>query len=236
MILGIIAKQEMEENPMKKIVSLALVLMMVVAMFAGCAASETPETTAKKTDQELLVGTWKGEMDMIEAIMEEAGEALAGLELDEFKVTAVFTFNEDGTYTMSLDEASVEAAFDGMIDSLEGIMKEMMEGMAQEAGMSLDDLLAVSGMTMEDLMAVVKETLEEEDLVGEMVKEAKTDGKYKAENGKLFTTTEADAEFDEEVYDTYNLDGDVLTLTNTFGADEADMLRSVYPIILKKAA
>ena len=102
--------------------------------------------------------------------------------------------------------------------------------------MSLDDLLAVSGMTMEDLMAVVKETLEEEDLVGEMVKEAKTDGKYKAENGKLFTTTEADAEFDEEVYDTYNLDGDVLTLTNTFGADEADMLRSVYPIILKKAA
>lgn len=215
---------------MKKIVSLALVLVMVVAMFAGCAASAT--------DQEKLVGTWKGELDMTEAIMEQASEALEGLELDSFKVTVVFTFKQDGTYTMNLDKASVEAAFENMVGSLEGFMTEMMEGMAQEAGMSLEDLLAMSGMTMDDMMAMVTESLEEQDLVGELIEDSKSEGKYKADGGKLFLSDGLDYEIDENVYDTYNLDGDVLTLTNTFGGDaeDEDLIRSLYPIVLKKAA
>jgi len=117
-------------------------------------------------------------------------------------------------------------------------MKTMMEEQAKELGMSLDDLLAASGMTMEDMMSLVTEALEGQDLVGELVEKAKTEGKYKAENGKLFNNNSVDEEIDESVYDTYTLDGDVLTLTATFGGDEddADMMKSVYPIILKKAS
>lgn len=220
---------------MKRIASLALVLVMIVALFAGCASSGSE---SKLTDQEKLVGTWKGDLDMTKTMMEELGEGVEGFELDEFKVTAVFTFTQEGTYTMELDEESVQKAMDGLIAGMEGFMKTMMEEMAKEAGMTLEDMLAASGMTMEDMMSMVTEELEGQDLVGEMVKDAKSEGKYKAENGKLYLSESLDAEVDINVYDTYTLEGDVLTLTATYGADEeeTDMMKSVYPIVLKKAA
>lgn len=215
---------------MKRIASLALVLVMIVALFAGCAASAT--------DQEKLVGTWKGDLDMTKAMKEEMGDDLEGFELNDFKVTAVFTFTQEGTYTMELDEDSVQKAFDGLIESMEGFMKTMMEDQAKELGMSLDDLLAASGMTMEDMMSMVTEALEEQDLVGELVEEAKSEGKYQAKDGKLHLSDGLNEEIDEAVYDTYTLEGDTLTLTATYGADdeETDMMKSVYPITLKKAA
>ena len=216
---------------MKRIASLALVLVMIVALFAGCAAS-------KVSDQEKLVGTWKGEMDMTEALKGEIGDELEGFEMSDFKVTVVFNFTEEGTYTMSLDEASVQQAMDGLIAGMEGFMKNMMEEMAKEAGMTLEDLLAASGMSMEDMMEMIKEELEGQDLVGEMVEDAKAEGKYQAKDGKLHRSEGKDEDIDEAVYDTYTLEGDVLTLTATYGADEeeTDMMKSVFPIILKKAA
>lgn len=216
---------------MKRIVSLALVLVMVAALFAGCAAS-------KVSDQEALVGTWKGELDMTQAIKEELGDDLEGFEMTEFKVTAVFKFAADGTYTMELDEESVEKAFEGLLAGMEGFMKTMMEAQAQEAGMTLDDLLAAAGMTMEDMMSLVTAAFEEQDLVGELVEESKSEGKYKADAGKLYLSDGKENEVDENVYDTYTLEGDVLTLTATFGGDEEDndMMKSVYPIVLKKAS
>lgn len=225
---------------MKRIASLALVLVMIVALFAGCKTSNAPETTAAPalTDQEKLVGTWKGDMDLTKAMQDELGEGVEGFELDEFKVTVVFEFTKEGTYTMSLDEASVQKAMEGLIAGMEGFMKTMMEEMAKEAGMTLEDLLAASGMTMEDMMKMVTEELEGQDLVGEMVKEAKKEGKYQAKDGKLHLSEDKDEDIEEDVYDTYTLEGDVLTLTATYGADEeeTDMMKSVYPIILKKAA
>ena len=218
---------------MKRIVSLALVLVMVAALFAGCAASEP-----KVSDQEALVGTWKGEMDLTKALKEEIGDELEGFEMDEFKVTVVFKFAQDGTYTKELDEASVETAFEGLIAGMEGFMKTLLEAQAQEAGMSLDEMLAAAGMTMEDMMSLVTAAFEEQDLTGELLEDAKTEGKYKAEAGKLYMTDEKDEEINEDIYDTYTLEGDVLTLTATFGGNEEDndMMKSVYPIVLKKAA
>lgn len=219
---------------MKRIASLALVLVMIVALFAGCASSGSE---SKLTDQEKLVGTWKGDMDLTEAMMEELGEGVEGFELDEFKVTVVFDFTAEGTYTMELDEESVEKAFEGLIKGMEGFMKTMMEAQAQELGMSLEDLLAASGMTMEDMMSMITEELEGQDLVGELVKEAKTEGKFKAEAGKLFRSEEKDEEIDEEKYDTYTLEGEVLTLTGTVGEEEEEeMMEMVFPIVLNKVA
>ena len=225
---------------MKRIVALTLALVMIVALFAGCNASKAPETTAapELTDQEKLVGTWKGEMDLTEAMKEEVGDDLEGFEMGEFKVTVIFKFTQEGTYTMELEEESVEQAMENMITGMEGYLKAMMEAQAQELGMSLEDLLAASGMTMDDMMTLITAAMEEQDLVGELVKEAKTEGKYQAKDGKLFNTQSLDEEIDENVYDTYTLEGDVLTLTESFGMDDedADMMTLVYPIILKKAA
>ena len=48
------------------------------------------------------------------------------------------------------------------------------------------------------MMTMITATLEEQDLVGELVEDAKTEGKFKAEAGKLFRSEEKDEEIDEE--------------------------------------
>lgn len=208
---------------MKKIVSLTLALVMIAMIVAGCAAEE-----------KRLVGTWKGELDMTASLLEEMGEQLDGFELQEFRVTVVYTFREDGTYEMGLDEASVQAAFDGLIDSMKALMKEKLEQRAQEQGKDLEQLLANSGLTVEDLMKNITDAAAEKNLAERLMERSQVQGRYKAEDGKLYITTAPDEEISAEVYDTYALKGDVLTLTNTVGSNEENLIHAVYPVILKK--
>lgn len=234
---------------MKKLLALLLAMVMVLAMFAGCAASDDKDDDKddKKTsqkepeenipDQEKLIGTWEGKLDMTEAIMQQVGAGMEGLEIDDFSVTAVFSFKEDGTYTMQFDEDSVVEAFDGLVEDLGVFMEDMMKEQAEAAGMTLDEMLEAAGMSMEDLVDVMVQALEEQDLVDELVEGSKTEGKYEAKDGKLYTTDDPDADIDEDVYDTYTLEGDVLTLTATYGSDaDENLMKSVYPVVLKKVS
>jgi len=215
---------------MKKIVSLALVLVMVVAMFAGCAASAT--------DQEKLVGTWKGELDMTEAMKESVGEMAADFELKDFKYTVIYTFTAEGTYKVEADKASVEQAFQVLGDSLSAYLEQSMEAEAAAAGMTVDDMMAVLGMSMDEFVDAMLEMIVSEEVIEAALEEEKREGKFVAKDGKLHLSEALDQEISESVYDTYTLDGDVLTLTGCVGADEdqAEIADIVYPVVLKKAA
>ena len=212
---------------MKRIVSLALVLVMVAMLFAGCG----------KTDQEKLVGVWQGEMDLTEALREALSETVEDMEIEKVAVTLLFTFTEEGSYTMKLDEESVKTAMDGLMETLETALKTSLESESEAMGMTADQALAALGMTMDEFVDAMIGMFEEMDLAGELTKNFKTQGKHLAEEGKLYMSNSVDTDPDKSEYFSYTLEGDVLTLTERVGgeASEEDM-EMVFPVILKKIA
>lgn len=214
---------------MKRIIAAVLALVMMLAL-VGCG----------QTEAEKLVGTWTADVDMSSMTNELLASMGEGAEeyftFEGFSVTLVMTFNEDGTYSSTIDQASAEAAVDSLMVTLEDGMVKMLEDQLAAAGlaMTVDEMLAASGMTMEDVLAAVDTS----SLVTEMTEGAATEGKFEAKDGKLFLSDGLDYEVDEAVYDTYELDGNSLTLLEHVGAesDEEQLVADgMYPVTLTKA-
>lgn len=218
---------------MKKLIAFTLILVLITGCFAGCGGSEADK----------LVGTWKGTMDLSDAIAaaldaEDMGDTF---QIGEFKVDAVLTFTKDGTYSLKLDEASLEAAFAGLIDDMkEGVIK-LLEDQIAALGMEMtvEQLLALSGQNLDDLMQEVEAQLAEDKVVENIAAEAAREGNFRAEDGKLYTSASLEHTIDPATYERYTLQGDVLTLVELVGGDlsaeDEGLLTAVYPLVFKKA-
>lgn len=218
---------------MKKVMSLILVAAMLVVMlvgFTGCGSNEA----------EKFVGTWSTDVDLADMINEELATDPTIAEyivLDSFMITMQMTFNEDGTYFATFDEASIQTALDEMMVVIEDGVTRMMEDEIAAAGldMSVEDLLAMSDMTLEDLMAEMTAALDGEAMIAEMMEESLMEGNYEATSDKLFLSDGLDYDVDEEVYELYEMDGSTLTLLENVGGDEDDLF-GLYPLTFTKAA
>lgn len=211
---------------MKKLFAAPLALVMLLAM-AGC--SDPGEAS--------LTGTWEAQVDasaVLDEILADMDEELQSyFEFDGFSFTMVMTLREDGTYTTSADEVSVEAAVDSLVTSLEDGMIKAMEAQLAQMGIdtSVEEALAATGMTMADLMTGI----DAEAMVAQMT--GSSEGNYKAEEGKLFLSSSLETTVDEAIYDTYELDGDTLTLTGHFGAEgeeEQAFADDMYPMVFQR--
>ena len=220
---------------MKKLIALALALVMVAALFVGCGEAKTPETTERQlTEQEKLVGVWKGEMDITDDIKEGMGEEMENLDLDKLLVTVIFTVTEEGAYTLKIDEESMSAAMDTLLEAMRGYLKEGMEKEAQAEGVTADQMLSALGMTLDEFVDAMLDAIKEMDLGGELAKQVKAQGKCQAEEGKIYISDSVDTDPDQSVYFSYTLEGDVLTLTERTGIEGDDEIL-IFPVILKKA-
>ena len=196
---------------MKNVKRIAALLLALVMVFALCACSDSgsgkdKDKDEKKTDAELIVGTWETEMSMTDYYGDDMGE-LEGMEayfdFDKIKITMTFEFEEDGTYTMSVDgdEAEIKAI---LRDGFEKLLNDMLEG----TGYTLEDAAAEEGMTADEYIDAL---MEESFGSGDLIDVDDELGEYKVKNGKLYLFDEGD-ELDEGTYYEYKLKGDKLTL------------------------
>ena len=217
---------------MKKLIAFALIIVLSIGCLTGCGGSETDK----------IIGTWKGTMDLSDAITaaldaEDMGDTF---QVDNFKVEAVLVFAADGTYSLNLDEASLTAAFDGLMKDLEEGMFKMLKEQITALGMDMtvDELLAMSGLNQEALMQEIKDSLKEEKVVENIAAEAARKGKFRVEDGKLYTSASLANEVDPETYERYTLEGNTLTLLELVGGEaeegEDALLTAVYPLIFQK--
>ena len=201
---------------MKNVKRIAALLLALVMVFALCACSDSgsgkdkDEKVEKKTDAELIVGTWETEMSMTDYYGDDMGE-LEGMEayfdFDKIKITMTFEFEEDGTYTMSVDgdEAEIKAI---LRDGFEKLLNDMLEG----TGYTLEDAAAEEGMTADEYLDAL---MEESFGSGDLIDVDDELGEYKVKNGKLYLFDEGD-ELDEGTYYEYKLKGDKLTLVEEY--------------------
>ncbi|MCI6973839.1 MAG: hypothetical protein MR903_07870 [Clostridiales bacterium] len=218
---------------MKNVKRIAALLLALVMVFALCACSDSGsgkdkdkgEKVEKKTDAELIVGTWETEMSMTDYYGDDMGE-LEGMEayfdFDKIKITMTFEFEEDGTYTMSVDgdEAEIKAI---LRDGFENLLNDMLEG----TGYTLEDAAAEEGMTADEYLDAL---MEESFGSGDLIDVDDELGEYKVKNGKLYLFDEGD-ELDEGTYYEYKLKGDKLTLVAEYEDGETtEASDTIFPL------
>ena len=215
---------------MRKIVSMLLIAVMLLA-FVGCGNS-------KSGDKEKFVGTWNATLDMTDVLNESLREGIAEedetmadyFSVDKFDFVVEFTFNEDGTYSTTVDEASLNRSSDALKASVkDGLMRYFEDMVAEmDLDMSVEDLLDLSGRSIDALLDEALPT----DLFDDVLDEFRLKGNWKAENGKLHTTESVDESIDKNAYELYEFtsNGDIkLSLV-----DDSEDESGVFPMILKK--
>ena len=210
---------------MKKQLSIVLCIAMIFAMLvtlSGCGEKE----------KDKFVGTWKTDLDMTEMINEgfsEDADMATYFKFDEFKITMVFTFNEDLKYKSDIDEDAFNTSYDCLVQSFTKGMKDYLEATAKKQGLNLsaDEMLKLSGTTMD---AAIKESLNKDTLKNSF-DEIKGEGTFEAKDGNLILTDSKTNETSSESYE-FVSDSE-LKLVEPANSD-GEELNKIYPLILKK--
>lgn len=240
----------------KKTLTLLLVLVLVLSLTACGGKSD-------------IIGTWQGEVDLSEAFIEGAGdgseEVIDSMDLpmefdsisdylDEFAPLFVYVFNEDGTYSVRVDEASLSTEIEEYKQGLETYFRyffvELLSQMAVEMGLAeqINSEEELESALDIDLEEAISEGLgmELRDFIDELVREEmgsiqeiaalyKSEGKYKTRDGKLLLSAGLEYNVDPEIYDYYSISGTTLTITEGTPSEDDEFV-TFYPLVLQKTA
>ena len=212
---------------MKKRILSVILMLAILLSFTACGSG----------DKEKLVGTWKCEMDLVEQINTEMGldeESAEYLNFDSFTIVLYMQINEDDTYSLYADTDALEQTMEAAMASFaEGMTKYLEDMVLAETGiaMSADDILAASNTTMDEMLAEAFP----EGMAEELAEGMKQEGKFKAKDGKFYTSAGLEYEVDPAVYETYTLEGTTLTLLEYVGEDAGDTM-NVYPMVFNKVS
>ena len=246
-------------NRMKKLLALLLMLMLALGLsLAACGGA--------KSD---ITGTWQGRIDMTEYIVSKGnadiGAVLSnqgvdmpldsiGNYLPEFAPVCTYVFREDGTYTFTMDEASMQLVLEAYQAGVEAyfryfyaqvLCQTLVElGMAEQVngveeleailGVSLDEAISeMVGMELRDFIGQIVD--EELGTAQEMAGKINSEGKYKAKDGKLWMSSGLECDVDPESYDFYSIAGNILTIEEG-SPSEGEVSAMVYPLVFEKIA
>ncbi len=223
---------------MKKLLVTLLLSMMFASAVVGCSKSggndnkqnneqNDEQTEEKKEEQksneELILGTWKADIDMtsmMQAAFEEDETMAEYMKVPEFKMVMLFEFKEDGMMTLAVDEEALNKSFDELFESLRTGLSAYFEALIAEQNleMTVDELLQFMGTDMDALIDGMSEMCKE--LVN--TEEMTFENKYEVKEDKLYSY-DMDETLDENEYITISFsDNDTLNFVDIETAEQEE--------------
>ena len=181
-----------------------------------------------------ILGTWKMECDLSDAIVSQLGTEFEDFE-GTFIVSMIFEFHEDGTFHMYVDEESFRESFNGWLDDVILYTVDTMYDMFAEMGLSkeeTDELMQdMYNMTMEEYLRESMETeMDPQGMADSMLESVDTTGVYRIDGDKLYMS---DTEIDESRYDNFHFEEDKLIIELPDGAEPEELIQGIsYPFEL----
>ena len=185
-------------------------------------ATDAPATEAPAAEGD-IVGKWSCELS-IEALMqanagntdEQSMEMVKTL-FGDGSIIVNLEFNADGTTIFSMDQESIKALMDNMINNIDAIIPQIVaaQGMTQE---DFAAALEQQGMTMDQFKEQLAEQFKDEDLLGDLDNTSAT-GTYKLEGDKLFLTAEG-KEINDSQYLVIDLTANTLVIKEVVGIED----------------
>ena len=212
----------------KKIAAVVLTLVLVLAMSA-CGADEESK----------LVGTWRYECDLTDYMNQQMAASLGedlGVE-GQIRLPILMTLNEDKTCVLSVDTAVFSGDLKNYMNSLSDALVEYMYKMGEDQGMDRETFSAsfadIYGMSIEDFCQEALSSVDPDEMVSEFEEEQ---GVFKAKSGKLYME-DTEADFSDDRYLEYTLDGSTLTFTADHGGImdlDMDDFEIEFPMVFTK--
>lgn len=221
---------------MKKLICMILSIATILSM--GCMLGGC-NTNAKK-----IIGTWRGEVDITQMLNEgftqglgkDAQAAAPYFDLDNYKMVCVITFHEDGTYTKSIDQDSLETMLGKLRNDITQGLRNYFRDTFKKQGLngSVDDLLLKTiGMNLEAMVSIrLMPGLQE---ITKSVQDE--EGRYVVQDNMIFYSKDKQTEPDGKNYDTFRMYKNTLILEACFCQVEPkhkEYNDQMYPMALKK--
>lgn len=190
------------------------------------------ELSPEVSDIALLYGTWAATFDLSNAIESELGSDFDGFH-EEFGITLMLDFNEDGTFKMYADEAALTDTFNTYIESLAAFGTELLYKEFTSSGYSRKEINSVFkreyGMGIEEyILSELQKSVDIEELVDDI----ETTGVYEVKGDRLYMDEFAVSSF---AYDLFTIEGDVLTIDASGEVNSVDIFEDFnYPYVFNR--
>ena len=182
-------------------------------------ATDAPATEAPAAEGD-IVGKWSCELS-IEALMQanagntdEQSMGMVKTLFGDGSIIVNLEFNADGTTVFSMDQESIKALMNNMINNIDAIIPQIVEAQ----GMTQEDFAAAleqQGMTMDQFKEQLAEQFKDEDLLGDLDNTVT----YKLEGDKLFITAEG-KEINDSQYLVIDLTANTLVIKEVVGIED----------------
>ena len=210
---------------MKKSIALVLCLALLMSLcLCGCGS-----------EQDKLVGTWTATINLADMVNEQvaADDPTVGeyIQISNLDVTFNLTFNESGTFAMTVDQEKLDVALREMMNDMSDGLLEYLSAMLSLEGLDMDinTVLEMLGISLDDLLDEAYNSMVSDDLFANL----DTYGYFYAKDGKLYTGDDQSAvKAGQAGYELYKLENDVLTIDE--GTIENDMAEYIYPMTFQK--
>lgn len=225
---------------MKKLKRMTALLLALVMVFALCACSDSgkgkdkdsdkdndKKEEVKKTDAELIVGTWEGSVDIseaLEALIAELGdneaELLSYFDFDGMAFALRVEFSEDGEYVMYYeDDGTLDRLRTAFRDGFEAYLTDQLQG----SGYTLEDYAQSEGMSADEYLDALADICTS-DMKPYFARDLAS-GTYEIKDGKLYLISDDD-EKDDGTYAVYKLSKNKLVIKETYADGEKDLENS----------
>ena len=210
-----------------------------------------------------ILGTYDATFDAADVMVEGIDESMRseglyvgisfGDYMDEFKYVIVSEFKKDGTYKQYVNMESLRTSFNNMKTAFKLYMEDMIFEVLKQSindedpwahirskkdlenyfGMTYDQIVyEVLGMNLETYVNMALD----ESLLYDIEAESRSEGRYKAQNGRLHLSASLNTNIDESVYETYTVNGNVVTITGGVNVDNLQNEYVTYPFTMVKRA
>ena len=226
--------------PAKKSGGKTAVIIILAAIIGIALIAILVTTFGKKDPAKQFYGSWKTTADFTEEIKDNMGESKDYISDDfKFELTLNFTFNEDGTYKMQIDEDKLSATMDDFKAELKQvILKYFRAENSAYAKYSDKELIALFDKAMDGgYDAYVDQLFKDEIDVQSLRDSYNVEGKFKVEDGKLFLSAGKEYNVDESAYFLYEIKSENEIIFNDYLINgKSDDTNLPMPVTLTKVA
>lgn len=204
----------------KKAAVLAVVLIMIVSLFA-CGAEKG----------ENLTGKWSCDIDMTQMMNDEIKDVFGEDNLINAKliVAVLLSIDESNHYTLSVDDdatlASIEAYFDAAEENVIKMMYDNAEAEAMDKETFDEAFESAYNVSVSDFVSEMFDAIDITEISSDLTDIADESGVIKAKDGKLYFAAD-EKSFDDNSYAVYTRSDTQLVISevcgNALGLDELD--------------